>query len=71
MVLPYFYIRYYSSNFVGTYTFKTTESDIVDYLEAAENKSQVIKDAIKLKKMHDLNPIKQEIPKLTNVRVRQ
>lgn len=52
-----------------TYTFKTNEPDLIEILESSENKSNTIKEALRQKKIHDLNPMKQEIPKLRNVRV--
>ena len=49
---------------LAQYNFKTTDKEITDYLDKADNVSKVIKEAIKTKQLHELNKIesKNETP---------
>jgi len=53
---------------LAQYNFKTTDKEITEYLDSQNNVSKAIKEAIKLKQLHDLNPIQQpEIKELENL----
>jgi len=50
---------------MGQYNFKTTDKDIIDYLDKQDNVSKTIKEAIKIMQLNELNPQKvMEKPKL-------
>lgn len=53
---------------MAQYNFKTTDKEITEYLDNQDNVSKAIKEAIKLKQLHDLNPIQRpEIKELENL----
>lgn len=68
-VIPRLYILYYLVTILAQYNFKTNDKDVIDFLGQAQNKSQVIVESLKEKRMSLIKPQQTRKPlKTLNIR---